>query len=68
MEQKANLLETTSASQSPFSGQGSFPLLEKGHSVSLYLQGLILFILQDQEGGKIDVHTVLIIFLFMFDV
>ena len=36
--------------------------------MSLYLQGLILFIFQAQEGGRLDVRTVFIFFLFKFDI
>ena len=51
-----------------FQGKDLFHFLRKGIPCPLYLQGLILFICQAHEGGRLDVCTILIFFLFNFDV
>ena len=51
-----------------FQGKDIFLFLGRGIPCPFYLQGLILFIRQAHEGGRLDVRTVLIIFLFTFGV
>ena len=49
-------------------GKDIFFFSRRGIPCTLYLQGLILFIFQAHEGGRLDVRTVFIFLLFTFDI